>query len=328
MIMSGSTRRILHVPRAFSTSSVISSSACSGVTRALTCALRNSPCSLAENALLNLLEHRRLEVAREPRARGARAPTRTVVATARYGFSRPLPPSARSISPARSEHLDVEVQVAGVDPEPLRELAVRERLVALAAEHLEHAQPQRMAEGLELLGSLDRQDVAGGRGRGLRHVEAIYRNSATLSSLAAAARSSRAIVSPSAERRRLAGVAGSGAPANARATASAFVLPDDEEDHLLRAARASGSVIVTRSTSSCGDGDRPALALVECGRAREERSRVAVGPDPWSASPSCTPSSSRSYSAAAGSPPSSPRMRCTSDGCRSIRSSSVRLTSR
>ena len=101
---------------------------------------------------------------REPSSSG---PTRTVLATARYGFSRPLPPSARSISPARSEHLDVEVQVAGIDVEPLRELAVRQRLAALAAEHLEHPEPERMAESLELLGSLDREDVAGVGGRGL-----------------------------------------------------------------------------------------------------------------------------------------------------------------
>ena len=61
----------------------------------------------------------------------------------------------------------MEVQVAGVDPEPVRELAIRERLLALAAEHLEHPQSQRMAESLELLGPLDRQDVVGSRAGGL-----------------------------------------------------------------------------------------------------------------------------------------------------------------
>jgi hypothetical protein len=55
----------------------------------------------------------------------------------------------------------VEVQVARVDVEPLRELAIRQRLAALAAEHLEHSEPERVAESLELLGSLDGEDVAG-----------------------------------------------------------------------------------------------------------------------------------------------------------------------
>ena len=57
----------------------------------------------------------------------------------------------------------MEVQVPGIDVEPLGELAVRQRLAALVAEHLEHAEPQRMAERLELFGSLDREDVAGCR---------------------------------------------------------------------------------------------------------------------------------------------------------------------
>jgi hypothetical protein len=55
----------------------------------------------------------------------------------------------------------VEVQVARIDVEPLRELPVRQRLAALAAEHLEHSQPERVAKRLELLGSLDGEDVAG-----------------------------------------------------------------------------------------------------------------------------------------------------------------------
>ena len=48
------------------------------------------------------------------------------------------------------EHPHVEVQVAGVDLEPCRELAVRQRLVG-RAEHLQDLQPQRMAERLQLL---------------------------------------------------------------------------------------------------------------------------------------------------------------------------------
>ena len=63
----------------------------------------------------------------------------------------------------------MEVQVAGVDVEPLRELAIRQRLAALVAEHLEHSQSERMAERLELLRPLDREDVAGAGGGGHRH---------------------------------------------------------------------------------------------------------------------------------------------------------------
>ena len=58
----------------------------------------------------------------------------------------------------------MEVQVAGIDVEPLRQLPVRQRLSALAAEHLEHSQPERMAESLELLGPLDGEDVARSEG--------------------------------------------------------------------------------------------------------------------------------------------------------------------
>jgi len=43
------------------------------------------------------------------------------------------------------EHLHVEVQVAGVDVEPLRELTIRQRLLAFAAQRLQHAKSQRMA---------------------------------------------------------------------------------------------------------------------------------------------------------------------------------------
>ena len=59
------------------------------------------------------------------------------------------------------EHLDVEVQVAGIDVELLRQLAVGQALAALVAEHLEHTKAERMAERLELLGALDREDVVG-----------------------------------------------------------------------------------------------------------------------------------------------------------------------
>jgi GTP-binding protein len=51
------------------------------------------------------------------------------------------------------------VEVARIDAEPLRKLAVRQVLAFVLPEHLEHAQAQWMAERLELLGLLDREDV-------------------------------------------------------------------------------------------------------------------------------------------------------------------------
>ena len=62
----------------------------------------------------------------------------------------------------------MEVQVARVDAESLSELAVRHRILAVRAEHLEHAKTERMAERLQLLGSVEREDVRGGGGGG-RH---------------------------------------------------------------------------------------------------------------------------------------------------------------
>ena len=66
---------------------------------------------------------------------------------------------------------------------------------------------------------------------------------------------------------------------------------------------------------SCGAGDRAALALLERGRAREERRRVPVRAESLEREPErARRRARRSYSAAAASPPSSPRMRCTSAG--------------
>ena len=52
----------------------------------------------------------------------------------------------------------MKVEVAGVDLEPLRELAVRQQLVVLT-EQLEHAEPERVPERLQLLGPVDRQNA-------------------------------------------------------------------------------------------------------------------------------------------------------------------------
>jgi hypothetical protein len=49
------------------------------------------------------------------------------------------------------------MEVAGVDLETARQLAVRELLAGLA-EQLEHAQAQRVPQSLDLLRAIDRQD--------------------------------------------------------------------------------------------------------------------------------------------------------------------------
>ena len=87
-----------------------------------------------------------------PPAASSSGATRKTFATARYGFSRPRPFCVGELDQARlQQHADVEVKMAGIDAEPLRELTVRELPVAFLAEHLEHADAQRMAERLELL---------------------------------------------------------------------------------------------------------------------------------------------------------------------------------
>jgi hypothetical protein len=56
------------------------------------------------------------------------------------------------------KHADVEVEVARIDAEPLRELAVRQGL-RVRTELLEDAQPERMTEGLQLVRTIDGQGV-------------------------------------------------------------------------------------------------------------------------------------------------------------------------
>jgi hypothetical protein len=57
------------------------------------------------------------------------------------------------------QHPHVKVEMPGVDAEPLRELPVRQSL-GLRSELLEHAQAKRMAECLQLLGTIDGQRVS------------------------------------------------------------------------------------------------------------------------------------------------------------------------
>ena len=52
----------------------------------------------------------------------------------------------------------MEVEVTGIDAEPLCELAVRQRL-AVPAEFFEDTKPQRVAERLQLLGTIDGERV-------------------------------------------------------------------------------------------------------------------------------------------------------------------------
>src|SRR4249920_1680533 len=53
----------------------------------------------------------------------------------------------------------MKVEVARVDPELVRQLAVRERLRGVRPQRLEHAQAQRMAKRLQLIGLIEDQDV-------------------------------------------------------------------------------------------------------------------------------------------------------------------------
>ena len=285
------------------------------------------PSSRCAESLLHLAEHRRLEspVSREPRSSG---PTRTVLATARYGFSRPLPPSARSISPARRSILTWKCRwpgstsslcasslfVSGSPPSPPSISSTRK--------------PQRMAESLELLGSLDGEDVAGVRGRGLRHIEPTYRISGAVVKPGggrAVEQHDRLAPLGAEEARRRLGIR----LACERTRRRRPPLPPRR--------RGRPPAPLRRAWARSSSRARPR----SCGTATARRSRSSracelgksdavwpSGPIPCSARPSSTPSRSRSYSAAAASPPSSPRTRCTSEGCRSSRSSSVRLTSR
>jgi len=51
------------------------------------------------------------------------------------------------------------MEMAGVDAQALSELAVRKRRLLALSEHLEDAQPQRVTEGLQLIRTIDREDV-------------------------------------------------------------------------------------------------------------------------------------------------------------------------
>jgi hypothetical protein len=65
----------------------------------------------------------------------------------------------------------VEVQVAGIDAETVGKLPVRER-DSFVPEELQHAEAERVAERLQLLRSLDRDDIED-VGERLSHIASI-----------------------------------------------------------------------------------------------------------------------------------------------------------
>src|SRR5205823_4265441 len=107
-------------------------------------------------ATLQLTQLRGLQLARE--ARGA--DLLPDVEVLRNRAVRLLPACrGRQLDQARAvQHAHVEVEMAGVDGQPRCELSVRQGLLGLA-EHLQHLQPERVPQRLELLGPLDLEDV-------------------------------------------------------------------------------------------------------------------------------------------------------------------------
>ena len=154
------------------------------------------------------------------RRRGSRGPTFRCFATGRYGFSRPV--GLGELDQAGAvQHAHVEVQVPGVDREAGGELAVRQRAVGLA-EHLQHLQPQRVAERLQLLGAVDLEDIARLR---------LRLGSAHGSSVTAAASSRKTSTGTGARRTRLAGhLSGDLAGEGARDGVGLVGAGDEEDD--------------------------------------------------------------------------------------------------
>src|SRR5690348_15471472 len=117
--------------------------------------------------------------------------------------------------PGAVEHPHVKMQVARVDREPCRELAIRQRLLRLA-EGLQHLQSQGVTERLELLWAVELEDV--GRARlGLRDAHPPPNLSPAAPSRKTSTRGAR--------RERLAGTSAVISAPKARATASALAAP-------------------------------------------------------------------------------------------------------
>ena len=107
----------------------------------------------------DLVEHRLARVVR----RAGRDQLRRDAHLPRHGPVRLLSPAAsvgELDQPCREQHPDVEVQVPGIDAEPVRELPVRQLVALVGAEGLEDAQPEGVSERLQLFGTLDLQQFA------------------------------------------------------------------------------------------------------------------------------------------------------------------------
>ena len=94
---------------------------------------------------LHLVDHRRLEVARPARREQLRRDAEDLGdCTVRL-----LAPSALRVGEldqtGLQQHAHVKVEMPGIDPETLRQLTVGELPLPFLAEHLEHADAQRMA---------------------------------------------------------------------------------------------------------------------------------------------------------------------------------------
>src|SRR6476620_6714389 len=257
-------------------------------------------------AALQLAQLRRLQVARETR-RADLLRDLEVLGDGTIGLL--AAGRGRELDQAGAvQHPHVEVEVARVDGQRGRELAVRHRVIGFA-EHLQHLQPQRVPEGLELLRTLDLQDVTrGGLGLRLPH---------PAPSLDAAGASRKASMRTGARRTSDAGTSEVISAPKALATASAFSAPVTRKT-IRRAERSSGSVMVTRSTK----GSSPAGPLTarrssawSCGVPGKSEAVCPSGPSPSSRRSSSTPSSALSSSPAASAGRSSPRIRWTSRGC-------------
>ncbi len=257
---------------------------------------------------------------RDPAARIS-GPTLKCFATGRYGFSRPA--AVRELDQAGAvEHPHVEVEVARVDGQRGRELAVRQRLIGLA-EHLQHLQPQRVAERLQLLRALDLQDVArGGLGLRLRHPRPVW-------TLRRASR--KTSTRTGASRSEAGGHSAVISAAEGAGHGVGLLRARDQEDD---PARPSGSPAASSSPGRrtararrarwSRAGPRPS----SCGEPGKSDAMCPSGPSPSSSRSSSTPSSAASSSSAASAGWSSPRIRCTSRRLSSSRSSSVSFASR
>src|SRR5205823_965339 len=106
---------------------------------------------------LYLVEHRGVQAAREPGRRQLRGDADRLRNRA-VGLLAAAFDISELDQPGALEHADVEMEVAGIDIEPLCELTVRQRF-AVRAELFEDAEAQRVAERLQLFRPVDGERV-------------------------------------------------------------------------------------------------------------------------------------------------------------------------